>query len=67
MNAKEVLKSIKALFSEMPPEPTPAPAPVVVEMKEYSLADGTKVMLDKLEIGGIQFKKLLRFYLFWSN
>lgn len=55
MNAKEILKGIKALFEDVPtpePAPTPAPEPVAVEMKEYSLADGTKVMLDKLEVGG---------------
>ena len=56
MDAKTILKNIKALFSELPAEPV-APAPVAeplqVEMKEYSLADGTKVMLDKLEIGGM--------------
>jgi hypothetical protein len=57
MDAKTILKNIKALFSELPAEPAPAPAPfaepIQVEMKEYSLADGTKVMLDKLEIGGM--------------
>lgn len=56
MDAKTILKNIKALFSELPAEPVaPAPVqePVQVEMKEYSLADGTKVMLDKLEIGGM--------------
>jgi hypothetical protein len=55
MDAKTILKNIKALFSELPAEQVaPAPAePVQVEMKEYSLADGTKVMLDKLEIGGM--------------
>lgn len=56
MNAKEILKNIKALFSELPSEPvTPAPVqePVQVEMKEYALADGTIVKLDKLEIGGM--------------
>jgi len=55
MDAKTILKNIKALFSELPAEPAPAPAPepVQVEMKEYALADGTKVMLDKLEIGGM--------------
>lgn len=57
MDAKTILKNIKALFSELPAEPAAAPAPVAepvqVEMKEYSLADGTKVMLDKLEIGGM--------------
>jgi hypothetical protein len=57
MNTKEALQKIKQiLFSELPAEPvTPAPVaePVQVEMKEYSLADGTKVMLDKLEVGGM--------------
>lgn len=55
MTAKEILKGIKALFEDVPtpaPTPAPAPEPVAVEMKEYSLADGTKVMLDKLEVGG---------------
>ena len=56
MDAKTILKNIKALFSELPAEPVaPAPVaePIQVEMKEYALADGTKVMLDKLEIGGM--------------
>ena len=57
MDAKTILKNIKALFSELPaepaPAPTPAPEPVQVEMKEYALADGTIVKLDKLEIGGM--------------
>lgn len=53
MNTKEILKNIKALFADEPqPNPAPAPEPIPVEMKEYSLADGTKVMMDKLEIGG---------------
>lgn len=55
---KEILTAIKAIFTEMPPvatvEPAPAPVePVALESKEYSLADGTKVMIDKLEVGGI--------------
>lgn len=49
MNAKEILKKIKAVFEEVPPAPA---EPTPVEFKEYSLADGTKVMIDKLEIGG---------------
>jgi hypothetical protein len=56
MDAKTILKNIKALFSELPAEqvaPAPVAEPIQVEMKEYSLADGTKVMLDKLEIGGM--------------
>lgn len=55
MNTKEVLQSIKKLlFEDMPeqkPEEAPA-APAIEEFKEYSLADGTKVKIDKLEIGG---------------
>ena len=63
MNAIETLKAIKATISAAfavepvpapAPEPTPAPVPEPqpVEMKEYALADGTKVMIDKLEVGG---------------
>lgn len=47
--AKEILQKIKAIFEEVP-----APVePVQMEAKEYSLADGTKVMIDKLEVGGL--------------
>lgn len=57
MNAHETLKKIKAFFAEQPlPEPVAPIAPVEpvqLEAKEYSLADGTKVMIDKLEIGGM--------------
>lgn len=62
MNPKEALKQIKALFEDMPqvvePSAPVAPAesaePTVtkVEMAEYSLVDGTKVMISALEIGG---------------
>lgn len=56
MNPKEALKQIRALFEEMPQvvEPVaPAEAAVTkVEMAEYSLADGTKVEISALEIGG---------------
>jgi hypothetical protein len=63
MNAIETLKAIKATISAAfavepvpapAPEPTPAPEPEPQpeEMKEYALSDGTKVMIDKLEIGG---------------
>ena len=59
MNPKEALQQIRALFEDMPqveqPQAPIAPAePVVtkVQMAEYSLADGTKVMISALEIGG---------------
>ena len=60
MNPKEALKQIKALFEDMPQvvEPVAPIAPVEptvtkVEMAEYSLVDGTKVMISALEIGGM--------------
>jgi hypothetical protein len=56
MNPKEALQQIRALFEDMPQVVEPQ-APVTeevtkVEMAEYSLADGTKVMISALEIGG---------------
>ena len=60
MNPKEALKQIKALFEDMPQvvEPVATVAPVApevtkVEMSEYSLVDGTKVMISELKIGGM--------------
>lgn len=53
MEAKEILEKVKLYFTELmapaaPPAPDePAPA------KEYELKDGGKVMIDKLEEGGI--------------
>ena len=63
MTTKEAIQQIRALFEDVPQvEPKEAPvAPMVepiapevtkVEMAEYSLADGTKVMISALEIGG---------------
>jgi hypothetical protein len=59
MNPKEALQQIRALFEDMPqvaqPQEPIAPAePAItkVEMAEYSLADGSKVMISALEIGG---------------
>jgi hypothetical protein len=59
MNPKEALQQIRALFEDMPqviePQEPIAPAePAVtkVEMAEYSLADGTKIMISELKIGG---------------
>jgi hypothetical protein len=60
MNPKEALKQIRALFEEMPQVVEPvapvaevAPEVTKVEMAEYSLVDGTKVMISALEIGGM--------------
>lgn len=57
MNPKEALNQIRALFEDMPQvvEPVAPVEPTVtkVEMAEYSLVDGTKVMISALEIGGM--------------
>ena len=55
MNAKDAIMQIRALFEDMPPvvEPTEAPAQEVpVTFAEYSLMDGTKVMISELVVGG---------------
>ena len=56
MNAKEAIMQIRALFEDMPQVAAPAPEPVVEELPvtfaEYSLLDGTKVMISELAIGG---------------
>lgn len=54
MNAKEILEKIKAVFTEVPAEtaPAPSPEPAPVEFKDYTLADGSTVSIDKLEVGG---------------
>jgi len=47
MNPLELLQKVKALvFEDQAPVPT-------VEPLEYSLQDGTKVYIDKLEVGGM--------------
>ena len=60
MNTKEALMQIRALFEDMPQVVEPvapvaevAPEVTKVEMAEYSLVDGTKVMISALEIGGL--------------
>lgn len=57
MNITETLQKIKSFFQDetMIPAAQVVPAAPVepVEMKEYTLADGTAVMIDKLEIGGM--------------
>ena len=58
MNAQDAILKIRALFedAQVPveePKDKPMDAPAKLEAVEYSLEDGTKVMIDKLEIGGI--------------
>jgi len=52
MNAQEAILKIKALFEDAPMTEPVDSTDVKVEMMEYSLLDGTKVMIDKLEVGG---------------
>ena len=52
MNAQEAILKIKALFEDAPMTEPVVPSEPKVEMMEYSLLDGTKVMIDKLEVGG---------------
>ena len=57
MNAKDAIMQIRALFEDMPPVAAPAPAEapkseVPVTFAEYSLMDGTKVMIIELVVGG---------------
>ena len=57
MNPKEALKQIRAIFEDMPPVVGPqipvAEKVTKVQMAEYSLADGTKVQISELKIGGM--------------
>ena len=57
MNPKEALKQIRAIFEDMPPvvgTQIPVAEKVTkVQMAEYSLADGTKVQISALEVGGM--------------
>lgn len=53
MNPKEAILKIKALFEDMPKqEEAPVEEVKAAEFAEYSLADGTKVMISSLEVGG---------------
>ena len=50
MEAKEILQKVKQYFNELAAAPEVLP---MVEPTEYELKDGGKVMIDKLEVGGI--------------
>ena len=50
MNRKEAIEKIKKLVFG---EEAPAPAAPAVFGTEYKLADGSSIMIDKLEVGGI--------------
>jgi len=57
MNAQEAILKIRALFEDAQVAESkaeePKDVPAKLEAIEYSLEDGSKVMIDKLEIGGI--------------
>lgn len=54
MEAKEILSRVKVLFNELiNPAPVAAADPAPAAPNEYELKDGGKVMIDKLEVGGI--------------
>lgn len=56
MNAKDAILKIRALFEDMPveePKAEPIEEPKAkIEMAEYVLEDGTKVMISELAVGG---------------
>lgn len=51
MNYQETINKIKMLFEANPMTPTTT-SPDVSALPEYILQDGTKIVVDKLEIGG---------------
>ncbi len=51
MNAKEAIMKIRALFEELPQTPVAAEE-AKQDFAEYQLANGTKVMISALEVGG---------------
>lgn len=54
MNAKDAIMQIRALFEDMPEvKPMEQPEEVPVTFAEYSLMDGTKVMISEVAIGGV--------------
>jgi hypothetical protein len=52
MNYQETINKIKMLFEANPMVPTTTTSPDVSALPEYILQDGTKIVVDKLEIGG---------------
>lgn len=54
MNAKDAILKIRALFEDMPVEAPKEEMPkeTKVEMAEYVLEDGTKIMISELVVGG---------------
>lgn len=50
MEAKEILQKVKQYFNELAAAPE---LDKMIEATEYELKDGGKVMIDKLEVGGI--------------
>jgi hypothetical protein len=58
MDAKEILTKLRQAFNEFAtpapaPAPSPAPAPQNLEGQEYTTADGQKIMVTVLEVGGV--------------
>lgn len=53
MNAKEAIENIKKLIFGDEPIQAAAPALPVVFGTEYIMADGTIMVIDKLEVGGV--------------
>ena len=56
MEAKEILSKVKQLFADLTAPAPLATDPVIPEAAtptEYELKDGSKVMIDTLEVGGI--------------
>lgn len=51
MTAKQALEQIKALFADQNGQVAPSTDPIE-QFKEYTLADGAKVMVDNLAVGG---------------
>lgn len=52
MNYQETINKIKMLFEANPMTPMAPTSPDVNALPEYILQDGTKIVVDKLEIGG---------------